>query len=223
MVVKTEDDVQENRMEEADSVFEPTVIIKSQTPPKIQLFDSLNSLDDGFLRHCCCMCQKTFSESDFLSHVTSMHSQTIIQNTQKQYTKKQSRECQHCKRKFRLKRSLDDHIWVPNFQEAPRDRTNEYKQSKKQKLKQSLTQSLKPKRPSLREKICTYCGKVLKNLHCLREHEFRTHAEEFPIPCTHPGCTKMFAAEAILKTHLITHGEKKYICDVSDSEPTSDW
>lgn len=149
------------------------------------------------IEHRCCMCQEIFSdENELTTHAETLHYDQIQTNLKTKFITRQVYTCTYCHLKFRSRKFLAKHFEVPNYKEPPRKRT--YKP--KPKVNQNI--------------VCTYCGKISADIYESRMHELRVHAEDYPIACTFPGCTKRFAAPIIQRKHMRIHAEKKYICDV---------
>uniref|UniRef100_A0A336MRZ4 CSON005499 protein n=1 Tax=Culicoides sonorensis TaxID=179676 RepID=A0A336MRZ4_CULSO len=143
----------------------------------------------------CCICREAYkSETDLLNHVQLLHLKQIEVNQSIKYTSLHILECNYCKLRFRLRKSLKQHLEDPFFVEPFR------KPSSKKRYKVPV--------------VCTICGKILQGKHELKRHEFRLHATEFPFSCPHPGCEKRFAAQSMLKIHLPSHGPKTHVCDI---------
>lgn len=146
----------------------------------------------------CCMCQEKFADdNELISHTESHHSEEIQANLGKKFITRQVYPCTYCNLRFRSKKFREKHFEIPNYKEPPRKRTTKFKP----KVNQNI--------------ICTYCGKISADIYESRMHELRVHAEDYPIACTFPGCTKRFAAPIIQRKHMRIHAEKRFICDVS--------
>lgn len=150
----------------------------------------------------CCMCQEVLAtETDLITHIESLHSIEIENNKEQKYTTKHAFECTYCRIKFRLKRSVEAHVGIANYEEPLRDRTKDNERRKTSKKDQKV--------------VCLYCGKIFANISHQIDHELRAHAESFPISCPHPGCESRFAAEYIMKKHFKNHRERRHFCHVS--------
>lgn len=153
----------------------------------------------------CCMCQQFFSSNDELESHIPVHSLLIQANLEQKYSKKNKKQCKHCKRKFRLARSLKEHFETPNFTEPPRDRATEYLNKKKRESCQEKVRQ---------EIICPICGKTYSTKILMREHEMRVHSQHLALVCPHPGCDRRFASKTFMNKHIKIHGERTHICDV---------
>lgn len=154
----------------------------------------------------CCMCQQILeTESELISHINELHTIETKNNTERTYTSKHRHVCKYCKIKFRLKRSVEEHVNNPTYEEPKKDRVKEYQN---RKLKQASVGKKDQK------VVCLYCGKIFANISHQKDHELRVHAESYPVSCPHPGCERKFAAETIMRKHFRNHREREHFCDV---------
>uniref|UniRef100_A0A336MUQ8 CSON005498 protein n=1 Tax=Culicoides sonorensis TaxID=179676 RepID=A0A336MUQ8_CULSO len=154
----------------------------------------------------CCICRIAFKlETEVISHAESLHSIERDYNKNQKYTSHHIFECKFCKFKFRRLKNVRKHMDDPSFIEPRRYRKEEYANRKARG---------NVKREHVYQKaVCSTCGKVVSSKQQLKIHEFRLHAEEFPVACTHPGCERRFAGALIMRAHLRSHAPKKYVCE----------
>ncbi|XP_063709930.1 zinc finger protein 26-like [Culicoides brevitarsis] len=188
-----------------ESLQKPEIEVLSSTKPK----NLKTRHQKGTFPCCICRTEVFPLESDLISHISSCHMSKVNENESLEYPKDHRYKCNFCKTKFRLKKSITEHVGDASYLEPKKDRQEEY-----QKRKSKLTEETLEAKNKEEKVVCVYCGKIFSNRARQIEHELRAHAESYPIVCPHPGCDKRFAGDLILKRHLLCHGEKKFSCEV---------
>lgn len=184
-----------------ESVDEKLSVVKNEIDVKTTKRKRKSKRGDSKVPKCC-MCGVEFRSTIELSqHCQEIHPDGVPEN--KNITSRHKYGCEYCKRKFRLKQFVLNHLQDVNFVEPPRDRKKEIEG--------------KRKRLSEGRRICSICGLELSDQLCLEVHEATKHGATRNFKCSIDGCNSSFGHKVVLDKHKrVCHGKKKsrYVCSL---------